>query len=74
MVKWIDCGKGTDTDSVASGIQGIQMLLHIGHLLHFKCETRNLFFAGINETGKTIGDIFQCRHFDKALDLGNAHM
>jgi len=74
MVKWIDCGKRPDAYSAAAFIQGIQMLFHIGHLLHFKCETRNLFFAGINETGKTIGDIFQCRHFDKALDLGNAHM
>ena len=57
MVKWIDCGKRPDAYSAAAFIQGIQMLFHIGHLLHFKCETRNLFFAGINETGKTIGDI-----------------
>lgn len=52
MVKWIDCGKRPDAYSAAAFIQGIQMLFHIGHLLHFKCETRNLFFAGINETGK----------------------
>ena len=43
MVKWIDCGKRPDAYSAAAFIQGIQMLFHIGHLLHFKCETRNLF-------------------------------
>lgn len=74
MVERIDSGKRPDAYSAAAFIQGIQVLFHIRHFFDFQGKPLDLFFARINETGKTIGDIFQCRHFDKALDLGNAHM